>query len=77
MMAACRWMTTTRGSSGSGCDGATQAQVVAEALAREAFHNVSYFGGPLEKLLVLHRHRDSVVAILCIGGEADPRKTRT
>ncbi len=32
-----------------GRDGA-QAQAVAEALAREAFHNVSYFGGPLEKL---------------------------
>src|SRR4026207_1674624 len=27
-----------------------QARAVAEALAREAFHNVSYFGGPLEKL---------------------------
>jgi rhodanese-related sulfurtransferase len=32
-----------------GRDGA-QARAVAEALAREAFHNVSYFGGPLEKL---------------------------
>ena len=27
-----------------------QALAVAEALAREAFHNVAYFAGPLEKL---------------------------
>ncbi len=27
-----------------------QAQAVADALAREAFHNVSYFAGPLERL---------------------------
>jgi rhodanese-related sulfurtransferase len=33
-----------------GRDGA-QARAVAEAIAREAFHNVSYFAGPLEKLL--------------------------
>jgi rhodanese-related sulfurtransferase len=32
-----------------GRDGA-QAKAVAEAIAREAFHNVSYFAGPLEKL---------------------------
>src|SRR6266705_2880415 len=32
-----------------GRDGA-QAKAVAEALAREAFHNVSYFAGPLERL---------------------------
>lgn len=32
-----------------GRDGA-QAKVVAEAIAREAFHNVSYFAGPLERL---------------------------
>jgi rhodanese-related sulfurtransferase len=28
----------------------TQARAVAEAIAREAFHNVSYFAGPLEKM---------------------------
>jgi rhodanese-related sulfurtransferase len=32
-----------------GRDGA-QAKAVAEAIAREAFHNVSYFAGPLERL---------------------------
>src|SRR5262249_4260943 len=32
-----------------GRDGA-QAKAVAEAVAREAFHNVSYFAGPLERL---------------------------
>lgn len=32
-----------------GRDGA-QAKAVAEALAREAFHNVSYFAGPLQRL---------------------------
>jgi len=32
-----------------GRDG-TQAKAVAEAIAREAFHNVSYFAGPLERL---------------------------
>ena len=32
-----------------GSDGA-QAKAVAEAIAREAFHNVSYFAGPLERL---------------------------
>ena len=32
-----------------GRDGA-QAKAVAEALAREAFHNVSYFAGPFERL---------------------------
>ena len=32
-----------------GRDGA-QARAVAEAIAREAFHNVSYFAGPLERL---------------------------
>jgi len=29
---------------------AAQAKAVAEAIAREAFHNVSYFAGPLERL---------------------------
>jgi hypothetical protein len=32
-----------------GRDGA-QAKALAEAIAREAFHNVSYFAGPLERL---------------------------
>jgi hypothetical protein len=33
-----------------GRDG-TQAQAVAEAIAREAFHNVAYFGGPFDILM--------------------------